>query len=88
MGFMDIIPLTAPKNVTIETIFSDYILSDHAYSKIPKCCGMERITTEEVMNKFDMFQYKFGKMDAFGWWYLERISEDAGVLLTSTEFQD
>ena len=46
------------------------------------------ITTEEVMNKLDMFQCRFGKIDEFGWWDLEIISTDAGFHFTSTEFQD
>ena len=40
---------------------------------------MERITTEEMMDKLDMFQSRFGKIDGFGWWYLERISADSGT---------
>ena len=35
-----------------------------------------------------MFQSRFGKIDAFGWWDLERISEDAGRQSTPTEFKD
>ena len=35
-----------------------------------------------------MFQSRFGKIDQFGWWYLERISADAGIHFTSTEFKD
>ena len=54
-GFMDIIPSTAPKSLTSETTFSNYILIVNAYSKIPKLFGMEKITTEEVMDKLDMF---------------------------------
>ena len=49
---------------------------------------MEKITTEEVMDKLDMFQSRFGKMDQFGWWYLEIISADAGTQFTSMEFKD
>ena len=49
---------------------------------------MEKITTEEVMDKPDMFQSIFGKMDQFGWWYLERISADVGTQLTLTEFKE
>ena len=49
---------------------------------------MEKITTEEVMDKLDMFQSRFGKIDQFGWWYLERISVDAGTQFTSTEFKE
>ena len=40
---------------------------------------MDKITTEEVMDKFDMFQSRFGKIDEFGRWDLERISEDTGT---------
>ena len=49
---------------------------------------MEIITTEEVMDKLDMFQDIFGKIDEFGWWYLEIISADAGTHFTSKEFED
>ena len=34
---------------------------------------MEKISTEEVMDKLDMFQFRFGKIDKFGWWNLEII---------------
>ena len=46
------------------------------------------ITTTEVMEKSDMFQSISGKIDQFGWWYLERISADAGTQFTSTEFKE
>ena len=59
-----------------------------AYSKIPKLYGMENITTVKVMDKLDMFQSRFGKIDQFGWWDLERISAGAGTQFTSTEFKD
>ena len=49
---------------------------------------MEEITTEEVMDKLDMFQSRFGKIDQFECWYLRRISADAGTQFTSTEFKD
>ena len=35
-----------------------------------------------------MFQSRFGKLDEFGWWDLERISEDAGKKLTLTELKE
>ena len=38
-----------------------------AYSQTPKIYGMENVTTEEVMDKIDMFQGIFGKVDEFGW---------------------
>ena len=50
------------------------VLIDDAYSNIPKLYGMEKITTEEVMDKLDMFQSRFSKIDQFGWWDLEIIS--------------
>ena len=40
------------------------------------------------MDKLDMFQSRFGKIDQFGWWYLEKISSDAGTQFTLTEFKD
>ena len=49
---------------------------------------MEKTITEEVMDKLDMFQSRFRKIDEFGWWYLERISADAGTHFTSTEFKE
>ena len=60
--FMDIIPSTAPKSLTSDTKFSNYLLIVDAYYKIPKLYGMENITTAEVMNKLDMFQFRFGKL--------------------------
>ena len=59
--FMDIIPSTAPKSHTNDTTFSNYLLIVDAYYKIPKLYGMENITTAEVMDKWDMFQSRFGK---------------------------
>ena len=84
---MDIIPLTTPKNLTSYTNVSNYLLIVDAYSNIPKLYGMEKITTEEVMDKLDLFQSRFGKIDQFGWWDLEIISADAGTQFTLTEFK-
>ena len=85
---MDIIPSTAPKSLTSDTTFSNCLLIVDAYSKIPKLYGMEKITTEEVMDKPDIFQSISGKIDEFGWWDLERISADVGTHFTSTEFKE
>ena len=41
----------------------------------------------QVMYKLDMFQSRFGKIDEFGWWDLERISSDAGTHFTSADFK-
>ena len=49
---------------------------------------MEKITTEEVMDKLDMLQSKFSKIDVFGFWDLERIPSDAGTQFTWTEFKE
>ena len=64
---MDIIPSTSPNRWTSDTTFSNYILIADAYSKIPKIYGLENISTEEVMDKLDMFQSRFVKIDEFGW---------------------
>ena len=85
---MDVIPSTAPKSLTNDTNFKNYLLIVDAYSKIPKLYGMENITTAEVLDKLDMFQSKFGKTYQFGWWDLERISADAGTQFTSTKFKE
>ena len=61
--FMDIITSTKPKSLTSDTNFSNYLLIADAYSKIPKLYGMENVTTEEVMEKLDMFQSRFGQID-------------------------
>ena len=86
--FMDIVPSTAPKSLTSDTTFSNYHLIVNTYSKIPKLYGMEKITTEEVMDKLDMFQSRFGKIDQFEWWDLERVSADTGTQFTLKEFKE
>ena len=58
---MNIIPAKAPEHLTSETNLYSYLLIVDAYSKIPELYGMEIITTEEVMDKLDMFQSRFGK---------------------------
>ena len=39
------------------------------------------------MDKLDMFQSRFGEIDQFGWWDLERISAYAGTQFTLTKFK-
>ena len=63
---MNIILYTAPKSLTNDTNFSNYLLIVDAYSKTPKIYGMENITTAEVMDKLDMLQSRFGEIDQFG----------------------
>ena len=67
MGFMGTIPATSPKRLTSETTFSNYLLIVDPYSKIPKLYGMEIIITEELMDKLDMFQSRFVKINEFCW---------------------
>ena len=43
--FTDIITATAPKRLTSEATFFNYILIVDAYSKIPKFYGIVKITT-------------------------------------------
>ena len=85
---MGIIPPTAPKSLRSDTTFSNYLLIVDAYSKISKIYGMEKITTEEVMENMDIFQSRFVKIDEFGWWDLDRISADAGSQFNLTEFKE
>ena len=82
------IPSTSPKSLTSDRTFSNHLLIVDAYSKIPKLNVMKKISIEEVTNKLDMFQSRFGKIEEFGWWDLEIISEDAGSQFTSTEFKE
>ena len=69
---MEIIPATCSKNSTKDTNFASYFLILDYYSNIPKFYGMENITTEEVMDKPDMFKEIFRKIDEFGWWFMDR----------------
>ena len=85
--FMDIILATAPKRLTSERNFSEYLLIVDAYSKILKIYGIQIITLEEVTDKLDMFQSRFGRIYEFGWWDLEIISAYAGTQFTSMDFQ-
>ena len=48
----------------------------------------KNITTEEVMDKLDISQDRFGKLDGFGWWDLELIQTGSGTQFTSEEFQE
>ena len=62
---MDIIPAIFPKEITKDTTFANYVLIVDAYSNNLKVYGMENITTEEVIDKIDMFQSIFGKLYEF-----------------------
>ena len=43
---------------------------------------MENITTEEVIDKLDMFHTISVKVYAFGWWDMDIIQTDAGTQFT------
>ena len=60
--FMDIIPSTAPKILTSDTNFSNYLFIVYAYSKISKRYGMDKISTGEVMEELYIFQSNLGKL--------------------------
>ena len=85
---MDIIPSTAPKSLTSDTTFTNYLLIVDAYSKITKFYGMKKMTTEEVIDKLDMFQSRFGNIEEFGLRDLEKNSADAGTQFISTESKE
>ena len=63
---MNIIPATYSKSISRDTNFSNYFLTVDAYSNIPKLYRLENITHEEVMDKLNMFQARFGKVHEFG----------------------
>ena len=65
--FMYIIPDTSSKSLTKDTTFDHYLSIVDVYSNIPKHYGMENITPEEVMDKLELFQARFGKLDELGW---------------------
>ena len=46
--FMDIIPSTAPKSLTSDTIFSNYPLFVNANSKISKLYGMKKLQQNKL----------------------------------------
>ena len=83
---MYIISSTSSKILTKDNTFANHLLIVDAYSKIPKLYGMENITIEKVMEKLDLFQSRFGKVDEFGWQDMERIQTDADMQFTSKEF--
>ena len=58
-----------------------------AYYKLTELYGIENITNEEVMDKLDIFQARYGKIDKFGWWDMDRIQTDTGKKFTSKEFE-
>ena len=57
---MSIIPSMETNFFTSESPFYYYLLIVDSYSKITKTYGIVKITKEEVMDKLDMFQARFG----------------------------
>ena len=62
---MDVIPTISSKSLNKDTSFDNYLLIVNNYYKAPKNYGMKNITTEEVMDKLEMFLAKYGKVDEF-----------------------
>ena len=56
-----------------------------AYSKLPRVYGIENITTEEVVDKLDIFQSIFGKVDKFGCWVFIGLMADSANTKVSPE---
>ena len=69
--FIEVIAAIASNSLTSETSFLIIFLLLIHTQKFQISYGTERISTEEVMDKLDIFQYGFGKIDEFGWWYLK-----------------
>ena len=72
-------PATSSKSLTKDTPFANHLLIVDSYSNVPKLYGIENINTEEVMDKQDRFQERFGKLDEFFWWDMSRIQTDSGT---------
>ena len=85
---MDIITEISLNFLTKDTSFDNHSSIVDAYYKILKCYGMENITTEEIMDKLDIFQIISIKIDEFGWWDMKIIQTDPGTQYTSKEFQE
>ena len=49
---------------------------------------MYKISTEQLMDNMDLFQSRFRKIDKFGWWDLERNSEDAVTQFTLADSKE
>ena len=88
MGFYGYYFIKSAQKLASDTTFSNYILIVDAYSKITKLYGMKKITTEEVIDNLEMFQSRFGKIDEFGWWDLERVSAYEVTEFTLKEFKE
>ena len=61
--FMDIVPSTAPKSLTSDTTFSNYLLIVDAYSKITKIYGMEKSQQKKLWTNWICFNLDLGKLN-------------------------
>ena len=59
--FMDIIPSTAPKSLTSDTTFSNYLLIVDAYSKIPKLYGTDKSQQKKLWTNWTCSSPDLGK---------------------------
>ena len=50
--------------------------------------GIQNITTEEVMDKRDLFQARFGKVYESIWWDMDIIKTDTGMQFTSKKVKE
>ena len=87
MGFYGYNSINSTHKFDKQQNISNDLLTVDAYYKIPNFYGIEKIATEEVMDKLDMFQSRSGKIDKSRWWDLEIISTDTGTQFTSAEFK-
>ena len=60
--FMDIIPSTAPKSLTSDITFSNYLLIVDAYSKIPKFYSMEKSKQKKLWTNWIFSSPDSGKL--------------------------
>ena len=85
--FMGIIRAISSKILRKDTNSSNYLLIVDNYYRIIKLYGTKNITAEEVIDKLDVFQARFVKVDEFGWWDMEIIQTDVGTHFIPKEFQ-
>ena len=67
MDFYGYNSINSTKSLTNDTTFSNYFLIVDSYSKISKLNGIDKITTEEVIDKLYMFQSRSEKIDEVVW---------------------
>ena len=63
--FMDIVPSTAPKSLSIDTNVSNYLLTVGAYSKIPKLMIWRKSQQKKLWTNWICFNPDLGKLTNF-----------------------